>query len=69
MENKYRRTKTTVGLINYHLYSAYLIKNVNDDLKSINNNSCIKDFNKFLGLHDKEIIRLRGLNNLSSMGI
>lgn len=51
------------------LYSAYLIKNVNDDLKSINNNSCIKDFNKFLGLHDKEIIRLRGLNNLSSMGI
>ena len=52
------------------LYSAYLIKNVNDDLKSINNIQCIKDFDKFLELHNKEILRLQGLeNNISSMGI
>jgi hypothetical protein len=51
-------------------YSAYLIKNVNDDLKSINNIQCIKDFDKFLELHNKEILRLQGLeNNISSMGI
>ncbi len=48
----------------------YLIKNVNDDLKSINNIQCIKDFDKFLELHNKEILRLQGLeNNISSMGI
>lgn len=51
------------------IYSAYLIKNVNDDLKSINNEQCNKDFDRFLELHDKEILRLQGLNNLSSMGI
>ncbi|MBE1304080.1 transposase [Clostridium botulinum] len=52
------------------LYSSYLIKNVNDDLKSINNELCIKDFNKFLKMHNKEILRLQGLkSNLSSMGI
>ncbi|WP_125154491.1 transposase [Clostridium rectalis] len=51
------------------IYSAYLIKNVNDDLKSINNELCIKDFDKFLKMHNKEILRLQGLSNLSSMGI
>lgn len=51
------------------LYSAYLIKNVNDDLKSINNEQCVKDFGNFLELHNREILRLQGLNNLSSMGI
>ena len=51
------------------IYSAYLIKNVNDDLSSINNEQCTKDFDRFLELHNKEILRLQGLNNLSSMGI
>ncbi len=51
------------------MYSAYLIKNVNDDLSSINNEQCTKDFDRFLELHNKEILRLQGLNNLSSMGI
>lgn len=50
------------------IYSAYLIKNV-DGLENINNEKCIKDFNSFLELHNKEIIRLQRLNNLSSMGI
>lgn len=51
------------------IYSAYLIKNVNADLKTINNDNCIKDFDKFLELHNKEILRLQELDNLSSVGI
>lgn len=51
------------------LYSSYLIKNVDMDLVTINNDKCIEGFKKFLKMHDKEIIRLQGLNNLSSMGI
>lgn len=51
------------------IYSAYLIKNINNDLASINNEQCIRDFDGFLKLHDKEIKRLEGLNNLSSIGI
>nr|WP_253198269.1 transposase [Clostridium sp. CF011] len=51
------------------IYSAYLIKNVNDDLCSINFDACNKDFEKFLVLHSKEIKRLQGLDNLSSMGV
>lgn len=50
------------------IYSAYLIKNV-DGLEIINNDRCIKDFEQFLVYHNTEVIRLRGLNNLSSIGI
>lgn len=52
------------------IYSAYLIKNVNEDLKSINQEQCKIDFNNFLELHDKEINRLEeNDSNISSMGI
>ena len=51
------------------IYSAYLIKNVNNDLRSVNDEQCINDFDVFLEMHDKEVSRLQGLNNLSSMGI
>lgn len=51
------------------LYSAYLIKNVNMDLETINNYKCIEGFEKFLNFHNIETLRLRGLNNLSSIGI
>lgn len=50
------------------IYSAYLIKNV-DGLENINNEKCIKVFDSFLEYHDKEVLRLQGLNNLSSIGI
>lgn len=50
------------------LYSAYLLKNV-DGIDKINNNQCINDFDTFLKIHNEEIIRLQGLNNLSSIGI
>lgn len=51
------------------IYSAYLIKNVNGDLETIDNDKCIRDFDNFLKLHNIEIERLQGLNNLSSIGI
>ena len=51
------------------IYSAYLIKNVNGDLETIDNDKCIRDFDNFLKFHNKEIERLQGLNNLSSIGI
>ncbi|MBC8061702.1 MAG: transposase [Clostridiaceae bacterium] len=51
------------------IYSAYLIKNVNQDLKSINNEQCSNDFDKFLKMHNKEILRLQVMSNLSSMGV
>jgi len=51
------------------MYSAYLIKNVNDDLCSIHLDKCSKGFDEFLELHNIEIVRLQGLNNLSSVGI
>jgi hypothetical protein len=51
------------------IYSAYLIKNVKGDLKSIDNAKCSNDFDKFLEMHNKEILRLQGMKNLSSMGV
>jgi len=51
------------------IYSAYLIKNVSKDLCSIHLDKCSKGFDKFLELHNIEIVRLQGFSNLSSVGI
>ena len=51
------------------MYSAFLIMNVNEDLKSFNLEKCNKRFNNFLELHDKEVQRLKGQKNLKSIGI
>lgn len=40
------------------LYSAFLLKNVNSDLKSINNELCNTTFDDFIVLHDEEVERL-----------
>ena len=40
------------------LYSAFLIQHVNDDLCTINQEECKRDFERFKILHDKEIERL-----------
>ncbi|WLD26718.1 hypothetical protein CDIFMA2_05860 [Clostridioides difficile] len=55
-------------------YSAFLIMNVNEDLKSINRELCINTYDNFKILHDKEINRLKkiksnGYKLISSMGI
>lgn len=51
------------------LYSAFLLMNVNNDLKNINNDKCNRRFDRFLELHNEEIQRLSLNKNLSSMGI
>lgn len=51
------------------MYSAFLIMNVNDDLKSFNINKCNERFNNFYELHNLEVERLTGHKNLSSIAI
>lgn len=51
------------------IYSAFLIMNVNPDLKSIDNDKCNETFESFLTLHNKEVDRLKGNKNLSSIAI
>ncbi|GAA0285353.1 hypothetical protein GCM10008924_00020 [Gracilibacillus halotolerans] len=53
------------------LYSAFLIMNVNEDLKTINRESCFSKFNNFKELHDLEIDKIKSCENklISSMGI
>ncbi|MGL4509944.1 RNA-guided endonuclease TnpB family protein [Cetobacterium sp.] len=51
------------------MYSAFLIMNVNEDLKSIDKNRCEETYKNFLKLHNEEIKRLIGNKNLSSIGI
>lgn len=46
------------------LYSAFLIQNVCDDLKSINVNLCNEKYDKFVNLHDIEINRLKQLKEM-----
>ena len=56
------------------MYSAFLIMNVNENLESINKESCNKTYHNFKILHDIEIERLKELKSngyklISSMGI
>lgn len=51
------------------MYSAFLIMNINPDLKTFNLEKCNKRFENFLHLHNKEVNRLLGNKNLSCIGI
>lgn len=51
------------------LYSAFLIMNVTEDLKSFDINKCNERFNNFYRLHNLEVERLTGQKNLSSIAI
>lgn len=51
------------------MYSAFLIMNINPDLKTFNLEKCNKRFENFLHLHDQEVKRLLGNRNLSCIGI
>lgn len=51
------------------MYSAFLIMNVNTDLKTIDNDKCIETFESFYNLHNKEVDRLKGNKNLSSIAV
>jgi hypothetical protein len=51
------------------LYSAFLIMNINADLKTFNETKCNEKFNNFINLHNQEIERLKGKHNLSCIGV
>lgn len=51
------------------LYSAFLIMNTADDLKSFDIDKCNERFNNFYRLHNLEVERLTGHKNLSSIAI
>ena len=51
------------------LYSAFLIMNIADDLKSFDINKCNERFENFYRLHNLEVNRLTGQKNLSSIAI
>lgn len=51
------------------MYSAFLIMNVNSDLKSFDIDKCNERFDNFYRLHNLEVKRLTGNKNLSSIAI
>ena len=51
------------------MYSAFLIMNITDDLKSFDIDKCNERFNNFYKLHNLEVDRLKGHKNLSSIAI
>lgn len=51
------------------LYSAFLIMNTAEDLKSFDMDKCNERFENFYRLHNLEVERLTGHRNLSSIGI
>ena len=51
------------------MYSAFLIMNIAEDLKSFNIDKCNERFDKFYELHNLEVDRLKGHKNLSSIAI
>ena len=51
------------------LYSAFLIMNTANDLKSFDINKCNERFKNFYNLHNLEVERLIGHKNLRSIAI
>jgi hypothetical protein len=51
------------------MYSAFLIMNIADDLKSFDIDKCNERFDNFYRLHNSEVDRLKGHKNLSSIAI
>ena len=51
------------------MYSAFLIMNISDDLKSFDIDKCNDRFENFYLLHNLEVNRLAGKKNLSSIAI
>ena len=51
------------------LYSAFLIMNISDDLKSFDIDKCNERFENFYRLYNLEVNRLAGKKNLNSIAI
>lgn len=65
-----KRWNTIAGIrVQRDMYSAFLIMNVSSDLKTIDKEKCEKRYINFIELHDKEVEKLSGNKNLSSIAI
>ncbi|MBD5144246.1 MAG: transposase [Ruminococcus sp.] len=65
-----QRWTTVDGIrVQRDMYSAFLIMNVNSDLKTFDIEKCHARFEDFKMLHDREVMRLSGHKNLSSIAI
>lgn len=53
----------------FEYYSAFLIMNISNDLKSFDIDKCNKRFENFYRLHNLEVDRLKEHKNLSSIAI
>ena len=51
------------------IYSAFLIMNISNDLKSFDIDKCNERFENFYRLHNLEVDRIKGHKNLSSIAI
>lgn len=51
------------------MYSAFLIMNVTNDMKYVDDERCKYTFANFLKMHELEVLRLTGQKNLSSIAI
>ncbi|WP_330111483.1 transposase [Cetobacterium somerae] len=76
IEDSYKKKKLSArwniikgSKVQRDMYSAFLIMNVSEDLKSVDKNRCEETYKNFLKLHNEEIKRLIGNKNLSSIGI
>ena len=76
LDGKYKRKKLSQRWnyfgdikVQRDLYSAFLIMNVDKDLKGINQQKCNDRFENFLMLHNLEVERLTDQKNLSSIAI
>ena len=76
MEDSYKKKKLSErwdmidgSKVQRDMYSAFLIMNINEDLKSISKEKCDARFDDFMRLHDAEVKRLSGNKNLSSIAI
>ena len=75
-EQTYRKKSLSQRWNDFHgikvqrdMYSAFLIMNISDDLKSFDMNKCKERFENFYQLHNLEVNRLKGHKNLSSIAI
>lgn len=75
-EQKYKKKKLSQRWNDFNgvkvqrdMYSAFLIMNINEDLRSFNIEKCNERFEKFYELHEEEVARLKGNKNLSSVAI
>jgi hypothetical protein len=76
LDGSYKKKKLSQRWSNFNgikiqrdLYSAFLLMNINEDLKTFNETKTNKTFKSFMKMHDLEVARLQGFKNISSICI